>query len=166
MESVQSAVGPWRARFDPMAGFGVPAHVTVLFPFLPAERIDTGVLTELAAAVAQTAAFEATFTGTAWFGDDVLWLAPEPAAAFRELTLAVWQRFPECPPYGGEHPEITPHLTVGHRAARPEMEEAERDLGSRLPLTAPVTQVSLLVGPPSPTGKWSTAQRFPLSPVG
>lgn len=42
-----------------------------------------------------------------------MWLAPEPAEPFRALTELVWHRFPECPPYGGVHPDVVPHLTVG-----------------------------------------------------
>jgi hypothetical protein len=162
----EGILGPWRERLDPMAQWGVPAHVTVLFPFLPADRIDAGVLAKLAGAVAETVAFEARFPGTAWFGDEVLWLRPEPADRFRTLTTAVWERFPECPPYGGEHPTVTPHLTVGHERPRAEMESAERALAPQLPFTAPITHVSLLTGPSSTSPTWSTAHRFPLTPAG
>lgn len=163
---VEGVVGPVRARLDPVAALGVPAHVTVLFPFLPPEQIDAGVLAGLAEAVAETPAFEATFPGTAWFGDEVLWLSPEPADPFRALTYAVWQRFPQCPPYGGEHPTVTPHLTVGHQAPRPVLEEAERGLLPHLPLRVPVTHVSLLLGPTGSAPTWTVAQRFPLRPAG
>jgi hypothetical protein len=37
----------WREKGDPSAAHGVPAHVTLLYPFLPLERIDAGVLGEL-----------------------------------------------------------------------------------------------------------------------
>ncbi len=40
---VEPIIGRWRARFDSSAPFGVPAHVTVLFPFMPSEEIDNHV---------------------------------------------------------------------------------------------------------------------------
>ena len=40
----EALVGDLRARFDACAALGVPVHITVLFPFMAAERIDAGVL--------------------------------------------------------------------------------------------------------------------------
>ena len=31
-----------RQHHDPMAPFGVPAHVTLLYPFLPSAELDAG----------------------------------------------------------------------------------------------------------------------------
>lgn len=97
----EPAVGGYRAELDSSAAWGVPAHVTVLYPFLPPERIDDAVLGELRGILAGTPGFTVTFRRVDWFGDTVLWLAPEPDRPFRDLTAALWQRFPESPPYGG-----------------------------------------------------------------
>jgi hypothetical protein len=43
-----------------------------------------------------------------WFGEHVLWPAPEPDTPFRALTSAVWGAFPRHPPYGGAHREVLP----------------------------------------------------------
>src|SRR5712675_2883024 len=40
-----------RARFDPAAALGVPAHVTVLYPFVPPDRITAAVLARVRAAI-------------------------------------------------------------------------------------------------------------------
>jgi len=58
-----------------------------------------------AAAVASVPAFECTFARTRWFGEDVLWLAPEPDQPFRALTTALHRAFPQCPPFGGIYPD-------------------------------------------------------------
>jgi len=55
------------------------------------------------------------FARCEWFGQDVLWLAPEPDDPFRELIDAVWRSFPQHPPYGGAPGAPIPHLTVGER---------------------------------------------------
>lgn len=36
----ESAVGEFRAELDPSARCGVPAHVTVIYPLLPPDRLD------------------------------------------------------------------------------------------------------------------------------
>ena len=36
-------VAHWREQLDPHAMLGVPAHVTVLFPFAAPDRIDEGI---------------------------------------------------------------------------------------------------------------------------
>ena len=56
-----------------------------------------------------------TFARTRWFGEDVLWLAPEPDQPFRALTTALHSAFPQCPPFGGIYPDVVPHLTIGDR---------------------------------------------------
>lgn len=48
----EPVVGHLRARLDRAAGRGVPAHVTVLYPFLPPAQITGTVLARAAAAVA------------------------------------------------------------------------------------------------------------------
>jgi hypothetical protein len=83
-----------RRRFDRSAAWGVPAHLTVLYPFVAPPDVDDPVLTRLGAAVAAVPAFSCRFGSTAWFGDEVLWLAPEPDQPFRDLTSAVSKAFP------------------------------------------------------------------------
>ena len=77
----ERVVSRHRARLDGAAALGVPAHVTVLFPFVPPSAITATTLESLAAAVASVGAFDCEFAVTAWFGSDVLWLAPRPVAA-------------------------------------------------------------------------------------
>jgi hypothetical protein len=77
---------PWgehRARLDASARDGVPAHLTVLYPFLPAGLIDNAVLALLAGLFAGVRAFRFTLDRVDWFGDDVVWLGPHDEAPFR-----------------------------------------------------------------------------------
>jgi len=85
----EPVVGRYRAVLDQAAGRGVPAHVTVLYPFVPPEKITDAVISSASAAVASVGSFDCEFAGTKWFGQDVLWLAPEPDEPFRALTRAV-----------------------------------------------------------------------------
>ena len=78
-------VGHLRARLDPSASRGVPAHVTVLYPFVTPEQMTAALIARAAAAVASVSGFDCRFAGTGWFGDDVVWLAPDPSGPFRPL---------------------------------------------------------------------------------
>lgn len=55
---------------------GIPAHVTVLYPFVPPPEVDEQVIATVARAIAAVPAFDCSFTRCRWFGQDVLWLEP------------------------------------------------------------------------------------------
>lgn len=73
--------------FDSAAVAGVPAHITVLYPFLPRQRVDDAVRAELNALFATHRAFRPAARATTRF-PGVLYLAPEPDAALRALRDA------------------------------------------------------------------------------
>jgi hypothetical protein len=91
--SAEDAVAEHRRRYDPAAGWGVPAHVTILYPFVPPSEINGRVMETLRAAIGSLPRFEAGCNTTGWFGTDVLWLDPQPADPFRALTTAVVDAF-------------------------------------------------------------------------
>ncbi|MGP4084575.1 2'-5' RNA ligase family protein [Streptomyces sp. KR55] len=96
----EPAVRAWRERFDPSARAGVPAHVTVLFPFLDESRIDSRVCSALADALGRHHAFDLRFENCGRF-PGVLYLVPDPDAQLRRLTEVIADRWPEAPPSGG-----------------------------------------------------------------
>lgn len=159
--AAEAAVARHRERFDLAAQWGVPAHVTVLYPFVPPAAIDNAVLADLARAAAAVLQFRAEWRRTGWFGGDVLWLAPEPESSFRALTAAVWHAFPDHPPYEGRFDDVVPHLTIGHDAPFDDLRAAEREVVTRLPITMVVNAVQLMCGTTTP-GSWRTIAEFPL----
>jgi 2'-5' RNA ligase len=161
---VEPVVAAYRERLDHAASWGVPAHVTVLYPFLPPDRIDAATLHALREAVAGVPAFDVTFDAVGWFGQDVVWLAPEPAEPFRALTRAVWARFPDHPPYRGEYADLQPHLTVGHGKPLADLREAEHAVAQHLPLAASVSVARLIQGT-AEVGSWHTRAELPLGRI-
>jgi 2'-5' RNA ligase len=157
----EAVVGRFRASLDRSASWGVPAHVTVLYPFLPPDRIDEAVLATVREVVAAVERFDVWLSRVAWFGDTVAWVAPQPDQPFRDLTTMVWRRFPQTPPYGGAHAEVVPHLTIGHDAVRPVLQEAATAVAAQLPIRAAVTTVRLIAGTPGHS-PWRTMGEFPL----
>jgi 2'-5' RNA ligase len=104
---------------------------------------------------------DATFSTTGWFGDRVLYLAPEPDGWFRSLIEKVCAAFPRSAPYGGEFDEVVPHLTVADRADRGQMAQAALEIERLLPLDAHVDEMLVMQGIPEPAS-WQIVERLSL----
>lgn len=163
----ENAVAEHREHLDLAASWGVPAHLSVVYPFVPPADVDDGVLAALAAAIGTVPGFDCAFPRTEWFGDDVLWLAPEPDAPFRELIAAVVAAFPAHQPYGGMYDEPVPHLTVGELrlGSAAELAAAERSVRAQLPIAARVDRAVLLAGRPE-RASWQPVAEFRLGDHG
>ena len=138
-----------RLAHDSSAPLGVPAHITILFPFAAADEVDEEALE---AVIGAHEAFAFDLTTVEHFADVVTYLAPVPAEPFVELMRAVEARWPEYPPYGGLHDDPIPHLTVG---------ECRLELALPLPLACRADEV-LLIEENAPGGQWLVRRRFPL----
>ena len=154
-------VGDHRARLDANAALGVPAHVTALFPFVSPADLTDDVLSCVARVVGEVPAFDHRFGRTDWFGDEVLWLAPDDPAPFVELTRLLYAEFPDHPPFGGAFAEVVPHLTIGHGHPRPVLAAAEDVVRGGLPIAGRATEVHLLAQD-QPGSRWTLRERFPL----
>ena len=160
----EAVIGPIRARHDPAARMGVPAHVTVLFPFVPRAEIDEVLRAEIGRAFATCRPFDYRFARVERFDEGTVFLAPEPADAFAQLTDAAVRRWPEHPPYGGAFDVVVPHLTLGDDLAPGEADrltaEAERALARHGPISGRATTVTLMIADRG--GRWSVDGRWPL----
>lgn len=154
----EPAVRAWRDRLDPSVGSGMPAHVTVLFPFLPEGRLDGDTLAAISDVIGRHKRFEARFERCGRF-PGVLYLAPEPATPFRALTEAVVDRWPETPPFGGQFADIVPHLTIAQGQDDAVLDDAEAGLLDRLPVVTRVASVDLMVHDGS---RWRQRASFAL----
>jgi 2'-5' RNA ligase len=116
----------------------MPAHVTLLVPFIDSEVLATGQTRTVEAVLARFEPFELALNATAYFTGPpmVLYLAPEPADPFRAMTSALVRSFPEHPPYGGAHATVVPHLTVATRLERDHLAAIEAEVAQALPITA------------------------------
>jgi 2'-5' RNA ligase len=152
----------WRDRFDSSAAYCMPAHITVLYPFLNRRLIDSDVMSELTALFARHPTFELRLARCRRF-PDVLYLQPEPDSPLRALTSAVATRWPEAPPYGGQYADPVPHLTIAQGQETAVLDGIEAELADSLPITAHVMAVRLHV---YTRGRWREVRAFPLSPGG
>jgi len=131
-------------RLYDAAALGVPPHVTVLYPFLPAERLEAGVREELARIARGHEPFDVELTAVGRW-PDVVYLQAEPADRLVALTEAVAEQWPDFPPYGGAHARLVPHLSVGESDDPVALDAVERDLaGISLPIRARAERLEVL----------------------
>jgi 2'-5' RNA ligase len=156
----EAIVGRWRELYDPVAPAGVPAHVTLIVPWLPPEEIGAPEIDELSETLSTVPAFDFKLTDVAWFGRRVLWVAPDPADVFRRLTNTLAERF-GTPPWEDEFDEVVPHLTVAHASGDGvELAAAAREVRRQLPVACRASEVWVMVGDGR---RWSVEAKVPLA---
>jgi 2'-5' RNA ligase len=156
---VPVAVGRLRDRMDPSAAQGVPAHVTLLYPFMPPVDLTEVVRSRVERIIAAEQSFPFRLTGVVRW-PNVVYLAPDPAEPFRRLIKALAAEFPDYPPYGGMHEEIVPHVTVAQDVPEDYFAAAEHALPQMLPIPD-VAREAWLIGH-TPQQPWHTLWRLPL----
>jgi 2'-5' RNA ligase len=124
-------IARYRERYDPSARRNVPAHVTILYPFVPLAAIDASVVARLREIAAGIRCFDYRLAQTRRF-PVALYLAPDPDHSFSALTDAVWRAFPDHPPFEGKFDTVVPHVTVAH-GDEPQLCEIEVELRIALP---------------------------------
>jgi 2'-5' RNA ligase len=151
-------VGALRAEGDASAAEGVPAHVTLLFPFVPDP--DEGVVEELRYFFAHVDSFPLTFTSVGEF-PEVVHLVPEETKDVSGLIEALVRRWPGYPPYEGMFDEVVPHLTVVDTPDAALRTRARAHVGPGLPVAARAAEASLWV---HGERGWTRLASFPLAP--
>jgi 2'-5' RNA ligase len=152
-------VSEWRAQYDWSAQRGVPAHITLLYPFAPTEKVDDELLRQLRELFESQAPIAFELPRVARF-PEVAWLAPEPSEPFNALIELIAERFPDYPPYEGAHDVVIPHLTVAEGGTELQ-DRVEAALSGHLPISAHARDVAFLFE--DDEGLWREAHRFPLS---
>src|SRR3954453_14973233 len=143
---------------------GIPFHVTLLYPFAPTDGLSDDLLADVRAFFAAWPPFELDLSAVAAW-PDVVYAVPKPAAEPRRCMQALFDRFPQWPPYGGIHDVVMPHATLAEdveaAAGFPEVElrpapppedaepapvfpEIERRVAPHLPRRCQARDVALL----------------------
>ena len=139
---------------------GIPAHVTVLYPFVPAASLTSAIRKVLAGIASAESRFTVRFERVEqWPG--VVWLAPEPTAPFATFMDATWAAFPEYPPYGGTIEEVIPHLTIAEGSSA-DGDAVRAAVLPHLPFERAISAITV-IAEESP-GRWRLQWRLPLRP--
>jgi len=156
---VDKIVGRWRL---PLVEPGMPAHVTLLFPFKPLPEVTEADVDRLRSIVATEVARPIRFERSARF-PGVLYLAPEQDGFFRGLTEQLVAAWPDYPPYGGAFDDVVPHLTVAFERPEPELDEIQRELDAHLPIEVFAEEACLMRFDGT---SWECEARAPLAAPG
>jgi hypothetical protein len=149
-----------RLALDPVAPLGVPAHITVLYPFVPPDAIDPAVCDAVTDVLTRFESFDFTLTSVRRFENGLMYLAPEPTEPFEAITNALADRWPDHPPYNGAYSSVIPHLSVAVMNGSP-ANALEHELEAGLPLRSRADAVWLMEG--QPEDRWAIRAVFPLS---
>lgn len=160
--AAEPLVSDHRLVLDPAAGLGVPAHVTVLYPFVAPAALNEQVIAQVRRVASRLPAVQANFSGIGWFDTQVVYLVPEPGDWFRGATAAMHDAFPQCPPYRGIYEDVVPHLTLGDGGDVDAMRRAAEEVQRGLPVADPIDRL-LLIGGSAVPGSWRTLRKLPLA---
>ena len=149
-------------EYDHAARAGVPAHITLLWPFIPPASITADDHDRLASLFSTYPAFTFVLAEVQRF-PEVLFLAPMPSDKIVKLIQDIVAAFPNYPPYNGLFKEIIPHLTIAQSDDPMLLEKVGEDIDPAakrsLPISKVVTEISLLE---QSNGFWTKTKTFPL----
>lgn len=145
-------------RHPEAARGGVPAHVTVLFPFLHPEKIDDGVLRTLRELFERHPPMPVRFAECRR-REEFVYLRPEPADGLRRLTDEARRQWPDVIPYEGAYGEVEPHLTVSIRTAEDTAARVHEQIGHDLPVSSRLREGWLVS---CRDEQWTVQERFPF----
>ena len=149
----------WRSIADVPAG--VPAHVTLLWPFAEEGSLDADVLDTVTRIVARHAPLDLVLGEGRRF-PDTLYASVEPDAPLRALQAELAAAFPTLPLYGGEH-TFVPHVSVVEGAAATMPEAFADPAWAELPVRHHAGAVGLIT---RRNGTWGSRHQFPLGGLG
>lgn len=148
-----------RLQCVPDALDGLPAHVTMAYPFAEPGSIDDAVARLVADVVAQRAPWTMRLVERRRWPDTV-YTSVEPEAPAVALQADLAAAFPSLPIYGGTIDVFVPHVTIAEGRFVDDA-AVDTDPGwDDLPVTCAVSDVELIVR--SPVGRWTVERRFPM----
>ena len=155
---VGQLVSDLRLRYDPSAAAGVPPHITLMFPFMPPPDLTGPIIDSLETLIRGTRAFRFSLTQAKQFEHGVVYLQPEPAEPFAQLTKEISRRFGMLP-YGGDFgEEPLAHLTVAIVEPTSTRQHLSNQLSGLLPIVLRAEEAWLMVG--SNASRWNIVRQM------
>lgn len=142
----------------------VPPHVTLAFPFVPLREVTRATIETLRDLFAEVPAFEFSLARIRWFDDEVVYLEPVPTEPFVALTRRLQELFPVFVPYGGEFPDVVPHVTLTRHGNAGDRRVVAHFAPRYTPLSSRATHCWLMADHLGPD-RWSIVEVFELAPA-
>ena len=149
-----------RRRRVGSAAVGVPAHATLLHPFIEPEDLAPAVRRRLRDVAAGHRPFDYRQDLIAEW-PDAIYVAVEPVEPFVRLHRDLQAAFPDWPIYGaGADFEFEPHITVADRQGKLEPGVREDAAWRVLPRVASAAAIDVIAT--RSDGRWRLVWRIPL----
>jgi hypothetical protein len=146
----------------PDARLGVPAHLTLLYPFVPVGKLEPSLRRSIAAIVAHHVAFDYHLTGPkVW--PDTIYAGVDSGRPFLEIHRELAAAFPDYPIYQARVGDLVPHVTVAEGPAVADARTVEDPAWHALPTRRRAYSLELIA--PGRDGRWSTVWRFRLPTI-
>ena len=155
-------VGEWRAKHDWSAQHGVPAHITLLFPFVPADEVDEQLLGELRDLFASQPAFDVPAPAGCPLPRGRLACA-RASRAVQRADRADRLSLPGVPALRG-NPRRGHRAPDSRRGRAGATGRGRRRADANLPIEAEAREVTLIVEDAS--GHWHAARGVPARGLG
>lgn len=149
-----------RQRAVRNAAEGVPAHLTMLFPFVEPVRLRADVRRRLEAVARATSPFGYRLVGAGTW-PDTIYAAVDPAEPFVALQRRLAAAFPDFPIYGTDPGfEFVPHVTIAEGPSVGDPATLGDAAWHSLPTPRRASSIELIAR--SPGAPWRTIWRVPL----
>ncbi len=140
---VQALTAPLRRQYALDKMICVPAHITILYPFVPYEQLDAA-SEKLRQICAEIEPFDITVEGYGNF-PRFIYMKPKNEVPIRNLCHRVFEAFPDYLPFRGVYGDTpTLHMTVGEFAT--EEERAAAIMPVYKPITFRAERVHVMYG--------------------
>jgi len=90
----------------------IPLSLTLLYPFAPSEKLDDYLQMARDFFASRRPLSFAIARVAQWPGGGAVYGVPEPDVQLRATMRALWELFPEFPPYGGAAQDPPPHASL------------------------------------------------------
>ena len=138
----------------------MPAHLTLLYPFVAPERLARSVRSAIEAVALRHAPFSYALAGKAIWPDTV-YVAVDPVAPFLSLQRDLARAFPGFPIYGEDATfEFVPHVTIAEGRAIDHAAVLRARAWASLPRPAVASSVEVIARAGS--APWRTVWRIGL----
>jgi len=160
----EPAVDLLRRANTPDGAEGMPAHVTLIYPFTEDSQLVADRIAEVRAVLEQFSAFEFVLSEVRRFdnlpNESYVWLAPTPGWPFVQMVEELASAFREYPPFGGAFATVIPHLTIAASTDADLLDRVANQAAAALPIKARAETACIMqrVG-----GRWRLAAEFLLA---
>ena len=155
-------VGSLRDSFDAVSKLGMPAHITILYPFIKPSDIHSNDLDRIGRLIYGFTEFCFSLKSVGRF-PETTYLKPTPEEPFIEMTEVIYKSYPLFPPFGGIHDTVIPHLTVSNGNSST-ADIVEKELNDALSMNGDINSCCKeIVLMSNQSGRWERMNEFMLS---